>query len=365
MNKMRNSRISRRALERLRDSLLAEDDHPAQNDTDADADQELLYGALSQLRKVRSPGKENLTLGEAVTAAYEQHVAFQKWCKSGRPIGGMKGWIDGKEEFVVRHDLYDISFGMPPSDDAVLQITTHADGEDVVLYNLRLQDVPPDGMKEVKYLPNGQCISLTLTRGMGAAAVGSTSRSSQPNFSVKIAVNADLSEEKGPTRDGVRGKIEDDDDSATDTNKYRARFPFFNLERWLTPFPSTREWLAGVVALAIVPLCCLLLIDRLMPVLEIPTQQGEMAETENQPVVASVEEKQNESLSHESGKEVAKEPASTSFAFSTSKSSIVLNHAKHEPMPRSREKANAVVDDKTSDQTVKNRLVGIKFRCPQ
>ena len=181
MNKMKNSRISRRALERLRDSLLAEDDHPAQ-DTDADADQEL-YGVLSQLRKVRSPGKENLTLGEAVKAAYDQHVAFQKWCKGGQPIGGMKGWIDGKEEFVVRHALYEISFGMPPSDDAVLQITTHADGEDVVLYNLRLQDVPPDGMKEIKDLPNGQCISLTLTSRNGSRSLP---RINQPFFSGKF-----------------------------------------------------------------------------------------------------------------------------------------------------------------------------------
>ncbi len=180
-------------------------------------------------------------MGEAVKAAYDQHVAFQKWCKGGQPIGGMKGWIDGKEEFVVRHALYEISFGMPPSDDAVLQITTHADGEDVVLYNLRLQDVSPDGMKEIKDLPDGQCISLTLTREMGAAASpGSTSRSSVANFHVKIAVNTESLEQEVPAEDIVRCEI-DDETSETDTNHYRTKSPYFNWKHGWHPFPVGRR----------------------------------------------------------------------------------------------------------------------------
>jgi hypothetical protein len=262
-------------------------------------------------------------------------------------------------------DFHAISFGVPPTDDAVLQITTEVDGEEIVLYNLRLEDVPLDDIPHTEYWPNGQHISLTITRELGAAAAsqGSTSRSSQANFHVKIAVNADLSEER--VSNGVHDEIEDDD-STTDTNKYRARFPFFNLDKWLTPFPSTREWLAAVVALAIVPLCCLLLLDTFIPVNDIPAQLGEMAGVQSQLITASIADNQNESPSPEAGKEVTKKPASTSSGFNASKSAIVLNHVKHEvpPMPRSGEEAIGVASDaKTSDQPVRYRTVRIKSPC--
>jgi len=363
----KDSKTSRAALKRFRDSLIADDDNPVQESTDLDAHEELFYGALSQLRTIREPGKKELTLEEAFEAALSQFEVFQKWCDSGKLLGEIRGCVEGKEVFRFNEgfDFHAISFGVPPTDDAVLQITTEVDGEEIVLYNLRLEDVPLDDIPHTEYWPNGQHISLTITRELGAAAAsqGSTSRSSQANFHVKIAVNADLSEER--VSNGVHDEIEDDD-STKDTNKHRARFPFFNLDKWLTPFPTTREWLAAAVALAIVPLCFLLLLDTFMPVNEIPAQQGEMAGGESQLNRAPIAENQNESPSPEAGKEVTKDPASTSSGFSASKSAIVLNHVRHQapPMPRSEEEANAVAaDDKISDQAVRNRIVRIKSSC--
>src|ERR1044072_683392 len=192
MSMKKNSKTSRAALKRFRDSLIADDNNPAQESTDLDAHEELFYGALSQLRTIRVPGKKELTLEEAFEASLRQYEVFQKWCDSGKLLGDIRGCVEGKEVFKFNEgfDFHAISFGVPPTDDAVLQITTEVDGEEVVLYNLRLEDVPLDDLPHTEHWPNGQHITLTITRELGAAA-GSAHHSSETKFRVQIAVNAE------------------------------------------------------------------------------------------------------------------------------------------------------------------------------
>lgn len=378
MSKKKNSKTSRAALKRFRDSLIADDDNPAQESTDLDAHEELFYGALSQLRTIRVPGKKELTLEEAFEAALQQYEVFQNWCDSGKPLGEIRGCVEGREVFRVNEgfDLHAISFGVPPTDDAVLQITTEADGEEVVLYNLRLEDVPLDGLPHTEYWPNGQHISLTITRELGAAASqGSAAHSSEAKFRVQIAVNAEPFQQNAPieelsfaSEDSEHYEIEEDETSKKDIN-YRTKFPFFNWELWLTPLTSPVARLVGVLVwtVAIVAPMCFMFYYRQQPAQQTPAQQAPIATVRNQPEMAVTANNQNESLSDEAGKEVTKEPASTSSGFTVSKTSLVLNHAaKREPVLRSGGEANAMVSKvKTSDQVTKNRPVLIKGPCSQ
>lgn len=375
MSIKKTSQTSRAALKRFRDSLLANDDNQAQYDTDLNAHEELFFGALSQLRTIRMPGEKKLTLEEAFEAAHRQYEAFQKWCDSGRPIRQIRGCVEGKEVFKFNEpfDFYAIAFGVPPTEDPVLQITTDVDGEEVVLYNLRLEDVPPDGMPLTEYWPNGQHITLTITRAMGASH--GSSLSSGADFHVRIAVNTEPFKETAPVQElsaesEERAHCEVEDDDALDSNKYRAKFPFFNWEQWLTPFPSPLANLASVLALALIPTCFMVLYWQ-RPVQENPAQQGAIAIARNQTMIAPIAEKANESLSPEAGKEVPKEPASTtSSPPGDNKGSVRLSHAKRKPatnrnvsvnwhsallppVPRFGERKAETPDDKDSYQVKK------------
>ncbi len=87
----------------------------------------------------------------------------------------------------------------------------------------------------------------------------------------------------------------------------------------------------AVVALAVLPVCCVLVYTTLNATQEAPAKRNEAARAGNLGAMAPVAQQPNESLSREAGKEITKEPASTgSTAPSTGKSPGLRNDAKHE-----------------------------------
>jgi hypothetical protein len=328
MNKKNNSTMSREAVERRRHSIIAYNDVSAQDDTDADA--EFLDGVLSQLRTVRVPGREKLTLDEAIEAAHLQYVLFHNWLESGKPIGAIKGWVDGKQQFIVRQDLREITFGVPPSDDAVLQITTQLDDDEIVLYNLRLQDVPAEGMTHTEYWSNGQHMSFTIVRQQHqVAAQGSTSVSSQAQFCVNITVNAEPSEakllaknfafESGEVVESLR---EDDYDSTGDINKYRKLHSIID---WVQDLMSIRKVQFATVAVAMVLPMAVLLVNNLflktdgdIPIVQIPEADSHVAIAE-----MPANWKTSNEIPNESG-------SPNSLPVSSSANLVVQNHTRQE-----------------------------------
>ncbi len=167
---------------------------------DADADPDLiweadakLYEAFSRLRAVRVPGKGRLTMQEAMEVASDQYEVYRTWVSKGGPLGKLKAWVEGKEVFkALGPPVFEsFSFNWPRLDEGVLQITTEHDRKQVVLYNLRLQDVPPERSVHDEPLPNGQHLVLTITRHVTlVAAAGSGTHSQTERFSISIAIQS-------------------------------------------------------------------------------------------------------------------------------------------------------------------------------
>jgi hypothetical protein len=171
------------------------DDSDADPDLTWEADAQLCK-AMSRLRAVRVPGKGKLTLQQAMEVASEQYEVYREWSRKGGRLGKLKAWVEGKEVFkTLGPPVFDsFSFNWPPFDEGVLQITTEHERKQVVLYNLRLHDVPPERSVHKELLPNGQHLVLTITRHVTLmASAGTSSRSSKTErFSINIAIQSQL-----------------------------------------------------------------------------------------------------------------------------------------------------------------------------
>ncbi len=197
-NAMNNEqKDSREAADGLHDSSVA-NARPARPPDDSDSDPDLileadakLYEAFSRLRAVRVPGKPKLTMEEAMKAATEQYESYRRWKSKGGPLGKLKAWVEGKEVFKALGPPVFESFNLnwPSLNEGVLQITTEYEREQIVLYNLRLHDVPRDPTVYDEALPNGQHLVLTITRYVTlVAAAGSSSSSRTEGFAINIAI---------------------------------------------------------------------------------------------------------------------------------------------------------------------------------
>jgi hypothetical protein len=343
----KDSEVPREALDLLRDSLIANDEADAiENDSGSDLSDSTaaaeLYKALSLLRTVRVPRKGKLTMEEAIEAASSQHETYWKWRDSGKPVGEIKGWVEGKKVFsvfppaVFKH----IGFDWPPPDDAVLQLTTEADGEMVVLYNLRLTDVGPEGTTETEDLPNGQHIVLTITRQMAAAAAspGSTTFSSQPGkLSINIEVNSQAVGSKSSARDDLplntnnRGTRKRHDNSGT--NKHRTKFARVKSLMWNWQYSTTfRRPVTAFASMVIVVLLVWLLVPKeplkVVPS-ETPTPQDETAKVNENFDRKFIADQPSGALTHNERRETAAGTRSTgSQSLRAGRDSVRRNHIK-------------------------------------
>lgn len=219
---------SREATDGLHDSPVAAQHARPPDDSDSDSDLILegdakLYEAFSRLRAVRVPGKPKLTMEEAMEAATNQYESYCRWKSKGGPLGKLKAWVEGKEVFkALGPPVFDsFNINWPSLNEGVLQITTEYEREQIVLYNLQLQDVPPDPTVYDEPLPNGQHLVLTVMRYVTrAAAAGTSSLSSRTEgFAINIAIQSqpgltrsfidadllDLSKEGGKRREDTEG----------------------------------------------------------------------------------------------------------------------------------------------------------------
>jgi hypothetical protein len=173
-----------------------------------DNDSELLFQAISQLQTVRAPGKGKLNLEEAIANAIIQANAFSRWCERGAPVGEIEVWVEERRVMSVLPqspaELQEFTFKVPSPNTAVLQLTTTADGEKAVLYNLRLRDIPAEGLSHTEAWPNGQSMSLNITCKI-FAAVGASSGNSRlsgsgrlAEFCIRIAINPQTVETASP-----------------------------------------------------------------------------------------------------------------------------------------------------------------------
>lgn len=176
---------------------------------EVDNDSELLFRAISKLQTVREPGKGKLEMNEAIAAAISQGEAFSRWCERGTPVGEIDVWVEERRVMSVLPqspaELQEVTFKVPSPDSAVLQLTTSANGEKAVLYNLRLRDVPAEGLSHTEAWPNGQSMSLNITCKF-FAAVGASSSNSRlsgsgrlEEFCIRIAINPQTVETASPT----------------------------------------------------------------------------------------------------------------------------------------------------------------------
>jgi hypothetical protein len=215
---------SREATDGLHDSSVAKA-RPARPPDDSDSDSDLimevgaqLYEAISRLRAVRVPGKPKLTMQEAMDAAEAQYESYRRWKSRGGPLGKMKAWVEGEEVFKALGPpvFGNFNINWPALNEGVLQITTEYEQEQIVLYNLRLHDVPRARTVYDERLPDGQHLVLTVTRYVTlAAAAGSSSSSRTEGFAINIAIQPrpgairsfaiadllDLSKENGKRRE--------------------------------------------------------------------------------------------------------------------------------------------------------------------
>ena len=190
----------RKAADGLHDSSVANGQSArSPNDSDLDPDLSLeadakLCEAFSRLRAVRVPGKPKLNMKEAMEAAAEQYESYRKWKSKGGPLGRLKAWVEGKEVFKALGPPVFESFSLnwPSLNEGVLQITTEYEREQIVLYNLRLQDVPQNRTVYDETLPDGQHLVLTITRHvtLAAAASGSSLSSRTERFAINIAIQS-------------------------------------------------------------------------------------------------------------------------------------------------------------------------------
>jgi hypothetical protein len=176
---------------------------PDRSDSDLDSIWEgnaKLREAFSRLRAVRVPGKQKLTMQEAMNAASDQYESYRNWKNKGGKVGKLKALVEGKEVFkALGPPVFDsFSFNWPPLIDGVLQITTEHNREPVILYSLRLQDVPPELTVYDQVLPNGQHLVLTITRyvALAASAGASSLSSTTERFAINIAIQSQPSETK-------------------------------------------------------------------------------------------------------------------------------------------------------------------------
>jgi hypothetical protein len=127
------------------------------------------FGHMTRIKTVRVPGEgKPKTLDAAIDAAHQQHSANRRWTESGGPLGEIKVWAEGREVMcVLPHlpaQLRHFTFDMPSPEAAVLQLTTQLNGELIVLFNLRLCDVPEAGLTHTEEWPSGEKLSLSVRR---------------------------------------------------------------------------------------------------------------------------------------------------------------------------------------------------------
>ena len=146
---------------------------------------------------------------EAMEAAAEQYESYRKWKSKGGPLGRLKAWVEGKEVFKALGPPVFESFSLnwPSLNEGVLQITTEYEREQIVLYNLRLQDVPQNRTVYDETLPDGQHLVLTITRHVTrAAAANASSLSSRTE---RFAINIAIQSQPGATRSFVGADLLD------------------------------------------------------------------------------------------------------------------------------------------------------------
>lgn len=127
------------------------------------------FAHMARIKAVRVPGEgKPETLDAAIETAQEQGRVNRRWAESGNPLGEIKVWAEGREVMcVLPHlpaQLRHFTFDMPSPAAAVLQLTTQVDGKPVVLFNLRLSDVPGTGLRHTEVWPSGEDLSLWVCR---------------------------------------------------------------------------------------------------------------------------------------------------------------------------------------------------------
>jgi hypothetical protein len=124
--------------------------------------------ALARMRGVRTPGKGQLGLREAMAVAREQRAAYERWKTRGTPVRSVQILVEGRRMTTASSDdvsanLKSFHFDVASSRDAVMQILKADEGEElVVLRNQPLGMVPSDGLDDPILLPNGQRIALKI-----------------------------------------------------------------------------------------------------------------------------------------------------------------------------------------------------------
>jgi len=124
--------------------------------------------ALAKMRGVRTLNKGKLGLREAIAVAREQGAAYERWKARGTPVRSVQILVEGRRMTTASSDdvsanIKSFHFDVASRRGAVMQILKADEGEEsVVLRNLPLDMVPPDGLDDPILLPNGQRIALKV-----------------------------------------------------------------------------------------------------------------------------------------------------------------------------------------------------------
>ena len=188
------------------------DEHAQNMDPfETDQDCEALFEAISRIQAVRVPGVGRVSPPDAIAVAIDQGEAFKRWCRKGAPLEDIEAWVDGRRVMTARPEsratLLGFKFKVPSPDAAVLQLTTRALGEITVLFNLLLRHVPENGWRHREDWPNGQSMTLYITRSTftvatAAAGAGSMGRAEKMGeFYIKVAIGLAEGQSQSDGRD--------------------------------------------------------------------------------------------------------------------------------------------------------------------
>lgn len=163
-----------------------------------------LSTVISRLQTVRLPGWGRVDAEETIAVAMAQGKAYERWCNEGKPVGEIEVWVEGNRVMSAHPEppaqLQEFKFSVPSPDTSVLQVTTQTNKERTVLYNLLLRDVPPNGLFHEEKWPNGQSMSVHITReAVATAAAAAPSSSKSERFCISVAINCNEASGKRQT----------------------------------------------------------------------------------------------------------------------------------------------------------------------
>jgi hypothetical protein len=293
-----------------------------------DKDAALLFQVMSRLQSVRVPSKGRLTADEAIETALEQGNAFRRWKESGSLVGEIEVWVEGRRVMSVLPEspaeLQEFTFRVPSPDAAVLQLTTQANGEQVVLYTLPLRNVPEKGLDHTEWWSNGQHIRLSITCNLCAIAASTTQggfsgSEKVESFCIRVAVNP-LSEtaRPGAGEEPLRRRVataggasEDSSTSKLDSGKLRGMGAKSFWQRLILPVRLPVVGVARAVTVLI------LVLSLMMAVVSISKLNNVESTPAPEPLVSSTTPKVTFSLDQDSSEAKPAEPNGDSHSADT------------------------------------------------